>query len=54
MPRARSRPSDPVGIEGIFTAARAEPNFMMDPLPYAFSICETASSSAFAFSLLVP
>ena len=38
MPRARSRPREPVGMHSTFSSAPS-PKRMMDPFPYIRSIC---------------
>ena len=49
-PSAISRLNDPVGIVSTFICAELSPSFMMEPLPYCFSICEIAASNAFNLS----
>ena len=49
-PSAISRLNDPVGITSIFILAEESPSFITDPLPYCFSICANAASSAFFLS----
>ena len=50
-PSAQSRLIDPVEIAGIGAMASLPPSRMIEPLPNCFSICPTASSTAFARSL---
>ena len=49
-PSAMSRPSDPVGIVSISTAFWFLPSRMIEPLPKARSICDSAASSALVLS----
>src|SRR5207244_2307081 len=46
MPRAMSRPSEPVGRQATSCASASSPSFMMAPLPNCFSIWLTARSIA--------
>src|SRR5579862_6154449 len=49
-----SRPSEPVGIVSISTAFWFLPRRMIEPLPKALSICDSAASSALVLSTEVP
>src|SRR5213080_44922 len=46
IPRAMSRPSEPVGRQATSCASASSPSFMMAPLPNCFSIWLTARSIA--------
>ena len=48
MPSAASTASDPVEIASISCTPPSSPRRIIDPLPYCFSICDIASSSALA------
>src|SRR6056297_2125184 len=50
MPRAISRPSDPVEVDSISCTGLSAPSFMIDPLPNWRSICASALSRAFCLS----
>ena len=45
-PRARSKPKEPDGTVSTFKCILS-PNFITEPLPYAFSIWDSADSNAF-------
>ena len=51
-PSARSRLKEPVGTVSTSIFARFSPSFITEPLPYCFSICAIAASSAFILSVL--
>src|ERR1700721_1718782 len=53
-PSAMSSPSEPVGIVAISTAFWFLPRRMIEPLPKARSICESAASRALVLSTKVP
>src|SRR5437868_6284949 len=52
MPRAISRPSEPVETTSTSATPSREPNFMIEPLPKARSIWPRAASNAFCLSIL--
>src|SRR3984893_6088598 len=52
MPRAMSRPSEPVEMTSLSVAASREPSFMIEPLPNARSIWPRAASRAFCLSIV--
>ena len=54
MPSAISSPSEPVETVAISIALSFLPSRMIEPLPNARSICETAASSAFVLSMEEP
>src|SRR5256714_4531942 len=53
-PSARSSSSAPVGMTVISRCAACSPSFMIEPLPWLFTICAIAVSSAFSFSIQMP
>src|SRR5262249_11341373 len=54
MPRAMSRLSEPVGTVSMSIALECLPSRMIEPLPNARSICDSAASSAFDLSMEAP
>src|SRR5262249_50957276 len=54
MPSAMSRLSDPVGIVSMSIALEFLPSRMIEPLPNARSIWDSAASSAFDLSMEAP
>ena len=51
IPRAISRPIEPVETDSISITGLFCPNFIMEPFPKLRSICDSADSRAFSLSI---
>src|SRR5215470_4247887 len=53
-PRARSRPTEPLGTTATGATSPSRPSCMIAPFPNCFSMAATAAATAFSFSLTLP